>query len=56
MLVESSSKADSSLQAKQQLLAEGMYRIYHTRAPIMYAYAQLHMRILDSRDIASAER
>ena len=51
MLVESSSKADSSLQAKQQLPA-----IYHTRAPIMYAYAQLHMRILDSRDIASAER
>ena len=52
MLVESSSKADSSLQAKQQLPAEGM----HTSAPIMYAYAQLHMRILDSRDIASAER
>ena len=53
MLVESSSKADSSLQAKQQLPAEG---ISYTRAPIMYAYAQLHMRILDSRDIASAER
>ena len=30
--------------------------VYHTRAPIMYVYAQLHMRILDSRDIASAER
>ena len=27
MLVESSSKADSSLQAKQQLLAEGMYHM-----------------------------
>ena len=56
MLVESSSKADSSLQAKLQLPAESICIVYHTRAPIMYAYAQLHMRILDSRDIASAER
>ena len=52
MLVESSSKADSSLQAKQQLPAEGMYSISYTCTD----YAQLHMRILDSRDIASAER
>ena len=51
MLLESLSKADSSLQAKQQLRAEGMYHyIIHVHRLCM------HMRILDSRDIVSAER